>query len=82
MKKAIFIFALLLPSIAMAEPFNGPYVGAQGGYDSYHIDTSGTFTGFTGSADFGGTGGVFGLFAGYGKTSGNTYVGAAPLPNP
>lgn len=77
MKKYLLttILATSISSMAIAEPFNGPYLGAQGGYDSYHLDTTGIFPGFSGRADFGGTGGSFGLFAGYGKTFNNVYLG-------
>lgn len=59
-----------------AAPFNGPYIGAQGGYDTYHVDGTAALAGFNGKADLGAAGGSFGLFAGYGKTFSNLYLGA------
>lgn len=78
MKKYLLttILAASISSVAIAEPFNGPYIGAQGGYDSYHVNATGTVTGFSGKADLGASGGNFGLFAGYGKTFGTLYLGA------
>lgn len=79
MKKAIFIFALLLPSIAMAEPFNGPYVGIQGGYESTKASVSdtglGAFAGTSFRDDISLTGFNGGVFAGYGKHVNNLYIG-------
>lgn len=60
---------------ATAAPFDGAYVGAQGGYDTYHVNGTGTLTGFTGKADLGAGGGSFGLFTGYGKTFNSLYLG-------
>lgn len=77
MKKYLLtiILASSISSVAVAEPFNGAYLGAQGGYDTYHVDGNATLTGFTGKTDLGASGQNFGLFAGYGKTYGSLYFG-------
>jgi len=78
MKKTIlaaaFASTLALASAASAGPadtFNGPYLGAEAGgaVSGTSIDTD------VGSVDLYGQGATGGIFAGYGKTFGNFYVG-------
>jgi len=75
----ITITTALLATTANAEPFNGPYVGVQGGYESFNIDSTltgaGALAGDSANATFGGDGLNGGLFAGYGKRMGNLYIG-------
>ena len=65
---------------AQASPFNGPYIGVMGGYESIHDSASdtgkGAFAGISSSGTLSAAGGNAGLFAGYGKTFGNLYLGA------
>lgn len=83
MKKIALISALMITmacSNARADIFNGPYAGVELGYsNARETDSSvgkGALAGTNISADFGGSGGVYGLFAGYGKRIGGGYLGA------
>lgn len=79
MKKIIFISAIFVTANAYAEPFNGAYIGAQGGYESTKANVTDTgkggFAGVNFTDDISLTGANGGLFAGYGKRFNNTYAG-------
>lgn len=79
MEKLIFLATILLSAAAYASPFNGPYVGLQGGYESFNIKGSGTgsgpLAGDSAAINFGAEGLNGGLFAGYGKQFGKLYLG-------
>lgn len=81
MKRLVLITATtaLLAANANAEPFNGPYVGVQGGYESFNIDSTftgaGALAGDSAKATFGGDGLNGGAFAGYGVRIDSLYIG-------
>lgn len=69
----------MLSGAAYASPFNGAYIGAEGGYEGFNIKGSAVGTnalaGDSGSINFGAEGVNGGLFAGYGKQFGKLYLG-------
>jgi outer membrane immunogenic protein len=68
--------AVTVATAANAQPFEGPYLGAQGGYGQTALDarlTNGLIS-FSDEEDE--TGLVGGVFLGYGTTLGGLYVGA------
>lgn len=82
--KPIFIPSLLAASMlsgaVAAAPFDGPYVGAQAGYERFNVDDdftgAGALAGTNASSDFHAAGANGGLFAGYGKRFDGFYLGA------
>ena len=73
------IAIIAFPTIAFASSFNGPYIGIQGGYESFNIDSTlvgaGALAGDSANTTFGGDGLNGGIFAGYGQKMGSTYLG-------
>lgn len=66
-------------SAADAAPFNGPYVGADVGYEHYHSSDdftgSGVLSGYSSNNSLSLSGAVGGIYAGYGKTFDKLYLG-------
>ena len=78
MKRLLVTAALLLPAVAMAEPFAGPYVGAYAGYGSAedkgtgYWKSTGAIDGWTHKPEP--KGAIFGLMGGYNWKLGNGLV--------
>jgi len=82
--KPIFISSLLTASMLAtaahaATPFDGPYVGAQAGYENFHADDdftgAGVLAGTNASSSFNASGADGGIYAGYGRKLGQLYLG-------
>lgn len=74
-----FVFALALSAAfatpAMAEPFSGPYVGAEIGLDNYEGQADDLFATGDSYDGISGNGVVGGVFAGYDFAAGNAFFG-------
>lgn len=78
-KLALFATLTFLATNAYASPFNGAYIGAEGGYEGFSVKGTGIGTnalaGDSADINFGAEGANGGLFAGYGKQFGKLYLG-------